>query len=94
MAKTFHHLVEGSTVTVQLNRWLPNGGVEILEEVQGRVLEVLRTRVSVQFPMRVWDTRPWDQQDVSLSVQHFSRRSGLRWGSGPEDYRIHPDHAR
>ena len=92
--KTYHHLAEGDEIILQHYQWVGTSE-EVLEEVPGRVARVLKSRVEIEFDMRVWtpDT-PWNEQETFTTFQHFSRQGGQRWGAGGDDYHIHPRHAQ
>lgn len=93
--KTYHHLGEDDTVTLEHYRWSDEGADEVLEEVQGRVMGVFKRRVAIEFEMRVWDrVTPWQDQPTFTTIQLFSRAGGQRWGAGDYDYRIKRDQAR
>ena len=93
--KTYHHLKAGDLVPIEHYQWAPDGGLEILEEVEGEVVEVFERRVAIEFQMRIWEHDvPWQEQRTFPTVQHFSRQGGQRWGAGEDDYRIKPDQAR
>ena len=92
--KSYHHLKAGDTVSIQHYLWGPDGSVSIVEEIEGLVLEVLKSRLAIEFVWRVWEgDLPWDEQRQAKTVQHFSRQGGQRRGAVEDDYRIHPQHA-
>jgi|APSaa5957512622_1039677.scaffolds.fasta_scaffold18815_4 hypothetical protein len=92
---TYHHLKEDELVPLEHYQWNLEGNLEILEEVEGRVMGVFSRRVAIKFEMRVWvNGVPWQDQESFETIQLFSRRGGQRWGAGSDDYRIRPDQAQ
>ena len=97
-SKTFHHLEEGQTITLELVDFGPAPGQEkVLETTEGQISEVLKTRLSVSFTMRFWgrhsngDVKGWKPFDT---VQHFSKRTGYLWGGDDPTYRISASHSK